>query len=207
MATSELFERARRAEDDYFRRKDAELLAKARTTRSSVDSGAAVIHERRLLGDALGLHDTDVVFPLHEAGLRAATVGLLEWMPAIEVAWVDGVDAAEREELSRRFEEGAGPDGVGVSLINEWLFSRPSHEAMDAARRALRHRVGLLDADSRADLMRRIATRCEIVGRASGGWFGLGMLSDDERETIDRIREGLGDETVSENPLPSEIPH
>lgn len=208
MATSELFDRARRAEDDYFRRKDAELVAKARAAALAGDeSRAATVDEPRHLGDALDLHTPEVVTPLFDAGLRAGTIELLEWIPAVEVAWVDGADAAERDELSRRFAETTAANGTGVGLMNTWLVSRPAPDVFEAARQALRHQVNQLDADSRAGMLRRIASRCEIVARASGGWFGLGGLSTDERACIDRIREGLGDEAVPEHPLPGEIPH
>ena len=196
MAVSEVDDRAGRTEDEDFRRKDAELIARAR----------AFLSERQQLGDALGLHAPDIIAPLHDAGVRADTVGLLEWLPAIEVAWIDGVDAREREELSRQFEMTAGPDGLGVSLLNEWLYGRPPHEAMIAAKRALRHQLDHLDAEARQDALQRIAARCEVVGRLSGGWFGIGTLSNEERAHIDRVREDLGDPTVSDDVLPGEIP-
>lgn len=207
MAISETHDRARRYEDDYFRRRDAELIAKARAAAARPEPDTASRQERTRLGDALGLHAPHIIEPLYEAGLRSGTIGLLEWLPAIEVAWIDGVDAREREELSRQFEATAGPDGLGVSLLNEWLYGRPPHEAMIAAKQALRHQLDQLDADTRQDALRRIASRCEVVGRVSGGWFGIGTLSDAERTFIERVREDLGDATVSDNVLPGEIPH
>ena len=207
MINSDIHERARRNEDDYFRRRDAELLASAKAAARTRELESERERERQALGTALGLHDPAVVIPLYEAGVRAESIGVLEWLPAIEVAWVDGVEMPERDELSRQFSESAGADGAGVSLIHHWLYSRPPQEALSAARHALRHRLTQLDEDNRQALLNRVSSRCEIVGRAAGGWFGIGMVSADERQHIEHIRESLGDPTVAEDPLPGELPH
>lgn len=205
MADSTLNDRARMAEDDYFRRKDAELLERARAARPQpVDP--VLQEERRKLGEALGLHQLDVIVPLHTAGIRADTSDLIEWLPAVEVAWIDSVETSERDELQRRFAE-AQMSGDAADLLREWLFVRPPHEAMLAAKRALRHRLESSGPETKRKLLTRIVERCEAVGRASGGFFGLGALSLNERARIDDIREGLGDEPAPGQPLSDAIPH
>ena len=204
MTDSASLDRSRRAEDDYFRRKDAELLAKARAALGAQRVDQDFEYERRLLSDAIGLHHLDVVVPLHTAGLRADSVVLLEWLPAVEVAWVDDIEVREREELRRQFAEGPDSGPSAMALLTEWLFVRPPHEAIVAAKRALRHRLEALDPTSRRDMLGRIVARCEAVGRASGGLLGLGALSWNEGARIDGIREDLGDEP---EPLPVDIPH
>lgn len=203
MTDSTLHDRARRAEDDYFRRKDAELIERARAARvQPVDE--AMQEERRKLGEALGLHHLDVIVPLHAVGIRASNSNLIEWLPAVEVAWIDSVDNSEREELQRRFSEAHG-SGDTAALLHEWLFVRPPHEAMLAAKQALRHRLESSGPETRRDLLTRIVERCEAVGRASGGFFGLGALSVNERSRIDDIRQRLGDE-AEEDRGPHAIP-
>lgn len=207
---NERYEQARRAEDDYFRRRDAELIERARQARAQATAQTAYAPERsrdeQALVDALGLEDAAVVGPLYAAGLKASSVALLDWLPAIEVAWVDDVDMHEREELRRQYATDASADGPSLSLLTEWLFVRPPHEALLAARQALRHRLDALPEADRRARIRDIVGRCETVGRASGGIFGLGTLSWDEQERIDEIKEALGEEP---SPLtgPVEIPH
>lgn len=199
-------ERARLAEDDYFRRKDAELIerarqARARATASVPDQSAG---EQELV-HALHTADAALVSALHAAGLNASNTSLLEWLPAIEVAWVDDVDMHEREELRRQYATDPASDGASLSLLTEWLFVRPPHEALLAARQALRLRLDALPETERTARLQQIVRRCEVVGRASGGLFGLGALSWEEHERIEAIKESLGDDS---NPLagPVEIP-
>ena len=199
-------ERARLAEDDYFRRRDAELIERARLSRAQA---AVSVPERsageQALVDALHTEDAGLVGALHAAGLNASNTSLLEWLPAIEVAWVDDVDMHEREELRRQYATDPASDGASLSLLTEWLFVRPPHEALLAARQALRHRLDALPEAERTERVQQIVRRCEVVGHASGGIFGLGALSWEEHERIEAIKEALGDDS---NPLegPVEIP-
>jgi len=204
----DLYDRSRRAEDDYFRRKDAELIeaGAAPTASGKTPIDAAGEFELRILGDALGVHERDLIVPLHAAGLRAASAVLIEWLPAIEVAWIDDVDLAEREELRRQFAADPQSSGPALALLTEWLFVRPPLEAMVAARRVMRRRLDASDADNRRVMLGRIVSRCEAVGCASGGFFGLGAMSWDEQARIDVIRESLGDD-LSPPAEAIEIPH
>jgi hypothetical protein len=200
-------ERARLAEDDYFRRRDAELIERARLARAQPP---APVTERsageQALVDELHIEDPALVGALHAAGLDASNTSLLEWLPAIEVAWVDDVDMHEREELRRQYATDPASNGASLSLLTEWLFVRPPHEALLAARQALRRRLDALPEAERSARVRQIVRRCEVVGHASGGIFGLGALSWEEHDRIEAIREAIGDDT---DPLkgPVEIPH
>lgn len=182
-------DRSRRAEDDYFRRRDAELLERARAARVRPED--AVLHEERhRLGEAIGLHDLDVIVPLHTAGVRAGNTDMIEWLPAVQVAWIDNVDMFEREELRRHFSQ-ADSAGGASDLLMEWLLVRPPDETMMAARRALRHRLAASAPDSRRHTLMRVLERCVAVGRASGGVFGVGAISRKERLLIAAIRQDL----------------
>lgn len=205
---NELYERARLAEDDYFRRKDAELIERARERRAAAGAPSSIERsdDEQALAVALGLTDDGIVRSLHAAGLRAVNVALIDWLPAVEVAWVDDVDMHEREELRRQFATDPASDGQSLSLLTEWLFVRPPHEALLAARQALRHRLDGLPEAERRERIQAILRRCEAIGRASGGIFGLGALSWDEQDRIDAVKEALGEE-LTPFTGPAEIPH
>ena len=207
MAGSNLHDRARRAEADNFRGKDAARMERAPEAHPGPGVDQTGEFERRMLGDALGVHDAEVIGPLYTAGLRSGTTVLLEWLPAIDVAWIDEVDAHERAELRRQFAEDPRTGSAGLALLTEWLFVRPSHETMVAARRALRYRLDSSDVVSGREMLRRIVSRCEAVGEATGGLFGLGAVSWDERARIDVIREALGDEPSPPFSQPMDFPH
>jgi hypothetical protein len=123
--------------------------------------------------------------------MRASNAVLVEWLPAVDVAWLDGADEAERDELRRRFTTDGRATGDGAALLDEWLAHRPARGLFAAGRRALRHRLHGLDDDARRAAIARIVAVCEAAGAAAGGFLGIGALSSDERRHIDFIRREL----------------
>lgn len=202
MAASDLTDRARRADDPH-RNRNAELIARAREAAAY----QAPSEETRALQTALGLDDTEVIAALRAAGLTASTVALLEWLPAIEVTSIDKVEKPEREVLRKQFAASPTADRAGLALLTEWLFVRPPHhEAMFAARRALRHHLASMEAGARRDAVKQIVSRCESVGRASGGLSAWGPSRGVSAPGSMGSREHLVDEPVPD-PLPVESPH
>jgi hypothetical protein len=147
--------------------------------------------ERVALAEALGEPDTTAINQLHAHGLRASTVDLAEWIPAVEVAWTDGTDEAERHALRTQLSADDLASEAGVDLVDRWLTQRPSAGFFRAARQALRNRLQGLDEDERNATLARIVAKSEAIGRAAGGTFGVGSLSPSERRQIDRIRREL----------------
>lgn len=177
-------DRSRRAEDAYFRRKEAELLHRAQ-------EAERVAGERAGLARALGVPDAHACEPLYAHGLRASTAELVEWLPAVEVAWLDGADEAERHALRVHVTVDGRASAEGLALLDGWLTQRPPEELFVAGRLALKARLGALDADAREAAVGRIVAICEAIGRAAGGYFGLGSLSPDERRRINAIQGDL----------------
>ena len=207
MTSTNATDRARLAEDDYFRRKDAELIEQARLGRqqATVDSLAAI--EKRALADAVGVHDDLLVGRLHEAGFRAGNAALLDWLPAIDVAWVDStLDVRERHELRTHIAADPRADGPSVALMTEFLFIQPSPELMEAARNVLRRQLAMEPAlrDARLDT---ILERCEQVAEASGGVWIVGSVSAAEHRRIAAVRAGLADAAADADSVPAEFPH
>ncbi|MFN7979350.1 MAG: hypothetical protein U0P30_14535 [Vicinamibacterales bacterium] len=140
---------------------------------------------------ALGVGDGDVVVTLYAHGLRAHTVPLLEWLPAVDVCWLDGADAAERHALRVQYAADDRSTVDGVELIERWLTERPPVRLFEAGRRALRARLAALDLDAREAMLATVVARCEAAGRAGGGGFGIGSLSFVERDRISQLRKDL----------------
>lgn len=176
--------RPRTAEDEYFWRQDAEILARA-------GEALRIRVERAALADALGAHDLDAIDQLYSHGLRASTAAVVEWLPAVEVAWLDGMDEAERHALRVQFSSDDRASGAGLALLHGWLTQRPPHRLFAAGRSVLRDRLHALDDEGRGAALARIVAICEAAGRAAGGLFGLGALSSDERRHIELIRRDL----------------
>jgi hypothetical protein len=179
-------ERGRALEEDYFRKKDRELIEKIRQT-------AVAEQVRKDLGEKTGLDDPALRQELQDLGFTPDTVGLLPLVPVIQMAWAEGgITSAERELILRlaksRGVEVGSPAG---RQLTEWLTSRPDEAVFTRARRLIRAmldsgsaQAGDLNADS-------LVKYCEDIASASGGILGIGRISAEERALLSSIAEDL----------------
>jgi hypothetical protein len=183
-----LGERGRSQEADYFRRRDQELLDRARELE-------AVTARRKQLAAAIGIDDDAIVGKLAELGFDAGTAPLLDIVPAIQVAWADGsLPARERAEIERILERPGMNEAarLGSRMVAEWLSRQPSGDLYRSATDALKLRLARLDADTRKRLVNSIIEDCNAVAAASGGVFGIGTHSSAESERIRELAAALG---------------
>jgi hypothetical protein len=76
-------ERGRALEEEYFHRKQKELVEMMRRV-------SAADQTRRDLVDRTGLHDPEMLRELEALGFTPETVNLLPVMPVLEMAWASG---------------------------------------------------------------------------------------------------------------------
>jgi hypothetical protein len=178
-------DRGRALEEDYFRKKDRELVEKMR--RAAADESA-----RTEMGRATGLSDPALLTELQDLGFTPETVSLLPFVPLIEVAWAEGgVTPAERE-LIVKLARARGIDGNSAAdrRLNEWLSSRPDEVVFAKAGRLI---AAVLDSSSGGDKQGFTAddlvAYSEKIAGASGGIFGTALRSvtSEERVLLSRI--------------------
>lgn len=172
----------RKREEEYFRRKDRELIARMREAECAAKM-------RAVLEDQTGIHDQESLAELEALGFTPDTCALLPLIPLLQVAWAhDGVSAAERSAIinlarSRGIEPGT-PADLQLTL---WLDHPPSQETLAKATRliaAMMEHPGTVAADVSADELIR---QCDAIAHASGGLFGIGAVSADERRALEQI--------------------
>jgi hypothetical protein len=180
MADDPLSGRRRTQEEEYFQRKDRELIEKMRQQ-------AKAEQELRELGERVGVTDPEIGRELAELGFTVETVRLLPLIPVLEMAWAEGgVTAPERKMVvdlarSRAVEEGSAAD----RQLAEWLDRRPDESVF---RRAGRLISALFASGGRFDITSDdLLKYCEAIAEASGGLFGIRKVSTDERATLERI--------------------
>lgn len=180
MADEPLSSRKRAQEEDYFQKRDRELIEKARRQ-------ARVEQQLRELGERVGVTDPEISRELAELGFTPDTVKLLPLVPVLEMAWAEGgVTADERKMVvdvarARGVEDGSAAD----RQLGEWLDRRPDESVF---RRAGRLINALFASDARMTITPDdIIKYCEAIADASGGLFGIRRVSSDERATLDRI--------------------
>ncbi len=175
---------ARRREDEYFAKKDQELIEKLRRT-------AAAERAKRDMGATVGLDDPEIIQELHTLGFTTDTVVLLPFIPLVQIAWAEGgVSDAERQLIvklarSRGIVEGSAAD----HQLSTWLASRPDAQMFTQATRLIR---AVLASPAPTSLTADdLVTYCERIAAASGGVFGMKRISAEERTLISKIASEL----------------
>ena len=184
-----LRKRGRTSEDEYFARRDREVMETER--RKAADAA-----ELRRLGEALGVSDEELLAKLREAGFGPAHVALVSVLPALEVAWSDGaVGQAEGELLKeqlRRQSDGQQPSPEAIAMLNDFLLTRPPNDLFERARRAAQIAMSRAGEDDRRKLATRLIADARAVAEANGGLLGLGTVSTPERRALDALAAALG---------------
>ncbi len=125
-------ERGRALEDEYFHRKERELIAKMRE-RATAES------DRQRIGATTGVADAQLLQDLQELGYTAETITLLHLMPLVQMAWAEGhVSMRERDLIieaarARGIEKGSAAD----QQLAGWLATRPSEALFTTTLRAI----------------------------------------------------------------------
>ena len=184
-----LDDRRRALEDEYFRKRDRELIEKMRQATASERAKTA-------LSEKTGLSDPALLKDLEELGFTPDTVSVLPLVPIVQMAWAEGgITSAERQllvTLARQREIAAG--SPADTLLSDWMARKPSDDVFARATRLIRAMLdaGGPDTDAAhhwsAD---DVINYSESIAAASGGIFGLGRISADEREVLTNIAETL----------------
>lgn len=181
-----LDDRRRALEEDYFRKKDQELVEKLRRQ-------ADALSGRESMARSIGIDDDELLKELEERGFTASTVSLLQLMPLIEVAWAEGrVSDAERTmivEVARA--HGIAQGTHADAQLGEWLERQPSDEVFTSALRVMRAVFETLPSDQRKHRFDSLVTYCTALASASGGIFGFGSISAQEADVMRRVAAAL----------------
>ena len=182
----------RKREEEYFRRKDRELIERMR-------QAARDAQMREALEGRTGIHDEESLCQLESLGFTLETCALLPLIPLVQVAWAEaGVSAAERKAIvSFARARGIEAESAADQQLTSWLDHRPSEEMFHKATRLIAAMVGH-HAEAAVDLsIEDLIARCEAIAHASGGVFGFGGVSANERAVLKEIAAELSAESQS----------
>nr|MBA3949577.1 hypothetical protein [Acidobacteriota bacterium] len=125
-------ERGKALEDEYFHRKERELIEKMRA-KARVDAA------QQELGTHTGVADPQILADLHELGYTAETISLLHLVPLVQMAWAEGQVSRREHDLiieaarARGIESGTAAD----TQLQGWLTTRPSDALFTTTLRAI----------------------------------------------------------------------
>ncbi len=186
-----LDDRRRASEDDYFRKKDRELIEKMRQA-AAADRTASELRSKT------GLSDPALLKGLQDLGFTPDTIAVLPLVPIVQIAWAEGgVSQAERD-LIVTFARGRGiaAGTPADALLNDWMARQPSDAVFARAAGLVRAMLDAGGASGGASWSAdELIHYAENIAAASGGLFGLGKVSSDERETLAKITAALKQKT------------
>jgi hypothetical protein len=175
-------ERGRSLEEEYFRKREKELIEKMR---QHAEAGA----ERRRLGEQAGVADEEILQDLQALGYTPETVTLLHVVPLVQMAWAEG-DVSDRER--DLIQEAARARGIAAGSaadqqLSNWLARRPSDDFFEKTLRAIGAVLEAQPAETRAASQKGLLSYCTAIASASGGILGFRTVSDQERQLLSRI--------------------
>jgi hypothetical protein len=181
-----LRDRGRALEDDYFRKRDNELIEKIRRRAE----GSA---ERRRLGEQAGVADEETLNDLQTLGFTSETVKLLHLVPLVQMAWAEGgVSDGERDLIVQAARSrGIQPGSAADRQLAAWLAERPSGELFEKTLRAIGAILHALPAAEREASQRDLLAYSTAIASASGGILGFRAVSEEERRLLARISQEL----------------
>lgn len=179
-------ERGRSLEEEYFHRKEREVIDKMRVH-------AAADEQRRRLGEKAGIADDEVLRDLEALGYTPETVMMLYLVPVIQTAWAEGgVSQKERDLIvkaarSRGITEGTPCD----QQLNMWLTTRPSDEVFEKSLRAIGTILQAQPQSAREASEKDLLSLATAIAAASGGIVGFRTVSAEEQQILKHISDEL----------------
>ena len=176
----------RAREEEYFRRKDRELIERMR-------QAAAANQARHELETRTGIHDPGMLQELDALGFTPETVSLLPLVPVVQVAWAEGGITAEERQLILQFarQRGVEPGSAADEKLAAWLENRPSEDVFARATRLIRAMLDDPGSDRKDLRIDDLIHHCEEIAAASGGVLGFRKISGEERALLTQIEATL----------------
>ena len=189
MSERDIFvEREHWLEEEYFRKKNQELVEKLRERQARET-------DRQRMSEITGVSDQEALEALQDLGFTADTVQLLHIVPLVEVAWAEGGVADRERELIVKVARSRGvePGSLADVKLSHWLEEKPSDRFFQNTLRAIRVVLELLPEDQRAAGRKDLISYCsQIAEVVEGGILGRGRITDEERMLIAHIATEIG---------------
>ncbi|MGE0883146.1 MAG: hypothetical protein AB7P14_06350 [Blastocatellales bacterium] len=195
MSEKDIFaERERWLEEEYFRRKNQELIDKIHLQKEREA-------ERQRLAEIIGVNNPDLLGALQELGYHENTIQLLHLVPLVQIAWAkDSVAGYERDRILRLAHiRGIEPGSESYDLLTQWLDEKPPERFIEDSLHALGILFESLPPEEREASRKNLIVYCTHVASSVGRrLLGLPELSAPERELLAHIADEVSNlhETV-----------
>ncbi len=147
----------------------------------------------RSFAQATGIRDENRLKMLIDSGFEVPTLTAFMWVPLVFVAWADGrADELEKKSIiDILISKGISRQTAEMMIHHEWFCKSPTDELWQIWEEFTASTLVSLSPSVRNELIDEIVGLCHVVAHASGGFLGIGTVSQAETVVIDRIVESL----------------
>ncbi|MBA4179918.1 MAG: hypothetical protein C0506_04950 [Anaerolinea sp.] len=188
MEQNPLEERKNTLEEEFFRKQNAEAIARLRTTQDRAQA-------REAMAATSGISDGAVLDRLIDQGLNPASLAAVALVPLVAVAWADRkIEEKERRAvLEVAASSGLTSDMPGYELLDSWLRQAPPPSLLATWADYARALAASMEAGDRRDFRNTLLARAKTVATAAGGGFaGRGSkVSGAEEAVLRSVEEAL----------------
>ena len=181
-----LGDRRRLQEEEYFRRKEQELIEKLKERGRDEAT-------RRKMTERSGVADEEVLADLQALGYTPETVTLLHLVPLLQMAWAEGA-VSERERaliIEAARAHGVEKDSPADHQLAAWLTHRPSDDFFEKTLRAIGAILQARSTEERDEIRRDLVARLTAIASASGGILGFGKVAPEEQQVLARVSQEI----------------
>ncbi len=181
-------EREHWLEEEYFGKKNQELIEKMRERRAREA-------DRQKMSEIMGINDQEVLEALQDLGYTSETIQLLHIVPLVEVAWAEGGVADREREMIFKIAQSRGiqPGSAAHEVLTHWLEEKPTGRFFENSLRAISVVLALLPEEQREASRRDLIAYCsQIASVVASGILGRGGITDEERALIAHIATEIG---------------
>lgn len=179
--------RARRLEDAFFLKRDAQLIELHKEQQR-------IQKTKEELAKSSGIRNPKVLDKFVELNITPNLLASLFVLPLLEVAWADGeLDAKEREAVLKASSDGGLVKGsLDYQLLESWLKERPSKHFLDAWLHYMEGLREVLSQEELDNLKVAFLDRARHVAEAAGGILGFGTkISAKEQEVLTKMEKAF----------------
>jgi hypothetical protein len=174
-------------EDAFFFEQDRTLVERRTELRKLAES-------KEVLGRVSGITNDAILERLVNLNIRPETLAALALLPLIEVVWADGeVDDTERVMvLAHATSQGIAVGSGEYKLLERWLAHRPRASLLNAWQHYMHGLCECLSRSERDILKEELMRNVRKAAEASGGFLGVGKISNQEEEVLAKLESSFG---------------
>lgn len=147
----------------------------------------------RLFANVTGIRDRNRLASLVDSGFELSPMTAFIWVPLVFVAWADGnADDLEKNAIFDVLtNKGISQETASMMIAHEWFRQSPNEDLWRTWEEFAATTLASLAPAIRNELIDEIVGLCHVVAHASGGFLGVGTISETEANIIDRVIRAL----------------